>query len=152
MVAGGAVGGDVPHTVPMLSLDNVFPAEEFPARTASLARRTGRDVRRFSVGPKLDGLAIAARCSGGRLTRLTTRGDGTAGEDVSHAIGTIEGLPEKPAEPVTVEVRGEVPRTTARFEHANEVRTGHGGQPFANPRNAAAGILRSTDSPPSASA
>src|SRR5689334_12495199 len=144
-VAGGAVQGDVPHTVAMLSLDNVFSAEEFTAWTASLARRLGHDVTRYSVEPKLDGLAIAARYTHGRLTRLITRGDGTAGEDVSHAIGTIDGLPGELAEPVTVEVRGEVLMTTAQFEHANEVRTAHGGAPFANPRNAAAGTLRARD-------
>ncbi|WP_369241645.1 NAD-dependent DNA ligase LigA [Streptomyces sp. R21] len=144
-VAGGAIEGDVPHTVAMLSLDNVFSPEEFTAWTASLARRVGHDVTAFSVEPKLDGLAIAARYTQGRLTRLITRGDGTAGEDVSHAIGTIEGLPETLAEPVTVEVRGEVLMTTAQFEHANEVRTAHGGQPFANPRNAAAGTLRARE-------
>jgi DNA ligase (NAD+) len=144
-VAGGAAEGDVPHTVPMLSLDNVFSTEEFLAWTASLARRTGREVDRFGVGPKLDGLAVAARYRAGRLTRLITRGDGTAGEDVSHAIGTVEGLPETLAEPVTVEVRGEILMTTAQFEHANEVRTAHGGQSFANPRNAAAGTLRARE-------
>ncbi|MFF3419250.1 NAD-dependent DNA ligase LigA [Streptomyces sp. NPDC002698] len=144
-VAGGAVEGDVPHTVPMLSLDNVFSPEEFTAWTASLARRTGHEVERYSVEPKLDGLAIAARYHEGRLTRLITRGDGTAGEDVSHAIGTIEGLPGELAEPLTLEVRGEVLMTTAQFEHANEVRTAHGGQPFANPRNAAAGTLRARE-------
>ncbi|MFJ4782473.1 NAD-dependent DNA ligase LigA [Streptomyces sp. NPDC088794] len=144
-VAGGAVEGDVPHTVAMLSLDNVFSAEEFTAWTASLARRLGHDVERFSVEPKLDGLAIAARYTDGRLRQLITRGDGTAGEDVSHAIGTIEGLPVELAEPVTVEVRGEVLMTTAQFEHANEVRTAHGGQPFANPRGASAGTLRARE-------
>lgn len=144
-VAGGAVEGDVPHTVAMLSLDNVFSAEEFTTWTASLARRIDHEVTRFSVEPKLDGLAIAARYTGGRLTRLVTRGDGTAGEDVSHAIGTIEGLPQELAEPVTVEVRGEVLMTTAQFEHGNEVRTAHGGQPFANPRGASAGTLRAKE-------
>ncbi|MEU1458246.1 NAD-dependent DNA ligase LigA [Streptomyces avermitilis] len=144
-VAGGAVEGDVPHTVAMLSLDNVFSPEEFTAWTASLARRVGHDVERFSVEPKLDGLAVAARYTRGRLTRLITRGDGTAGEDVSHAIGTIEGLPQELTEPVTVEVRGEVLMTTAQFEHANDVRTAHNGQPFANPRNAAAGTLRARE-------
>ncbi|TQE18480.1 NAD-dependent DNA ligase LigA [Streptomyces ipomoeae] len=144
-VAGGAVEGDVPHTVAMLSLDNVFSAEEFTAWTASLARRVGHDVAQWSVEPKLDGLAIAARYTDGRLTRLITRGDGTAGEDVSHATGTIEGLPETLSEPVSVEVRGEVLMTAAQFEHANEVRTAHGGQPFANPRNAAAGTLRAKE-------
>lgn len=144
-VAGGAAEGDVPHTVAMLSLDNVFSPEDFAAWTASLARRLGHDVGQFSVEPKLDGLAIAARYTRGRLTRLITRGDGTAGEDVSHAIGTIEGLPDVLAEPVTVEVRGEVLMTTAQFEHATEVRTAHGGQPFANPRGASAGTLRAKD-------
>ncbi|MFJ7077421.1 NAD-dependent DNA ligase LigA [Streptomyces sp. NPDC098781] len=144
-VAGGAVEGDVPHTVPMLSLDNVFSAEQFTAWTASLARRIGHESQRYSVEAKLDGLAIAARYTQGRLTRLITRGDGTAGEDVSHAMRTIEGLPETLAEPVSVEVRGEVLMTGAQFEHANEVRTAHGGQPFANPRNAAAGTLRAKD-------
>ncbi|MFD5270252.1 NAD-dependent DNA ligase LigA [Streptomyces sp. NPDC058335] len=144
-VAGGAVEGDVPHTVAMLSLDNVFSPEEFTAWAASLARRVGHEAERYSVEPKLDGLAIAARYTRGRLTRLITRGDGTAGEDVTHAAGTVEGLPEQLTEPVTVEVRGEVLMTTAQFEHANEVRTAHGGQPFANPRNAAAGTLRAKD-------
>ncbi|WP_336111187.1 NAD-dependent DNA ligase LigA [Streptomyces sp. PTD9-10] len=144
-VAGGAVEGDVPHSVAMLSLDNVFSPEEFTTWTVSLARRIGHEVTRFSVGPKLDGLAIAARYTGGRLTQLITRGDGTAGEDVSHAKSAIEGLPEQLAEPVTVEIRGEVLMTNAQFEHANEVRSGHGGQPFANPRNAAAGTLRAKE-------
>ncbi|WP_330293366.1 NAD-dependent DNA ligase LigA [Streptomyces sp. NBC_00576] len=144
-VAGGAVEGDVPHTVAMLSLDNVFSPEEFTAWTASLARRIGRDVARFSVEPKLDGLAIAARYTRGRLTRLITRGDGTAGEDVSHAIGTIEGLPAELAEPVTVEARGEVLMTALQFEYANTVRTTHGGAPFANPRGASAGTLRARE-------
>jgi DNA ligase (NAD+) len=144
-VAGGAVEGDVPHTVAMLSLDNVFSPEEFTAWTASLSRRIGHEVEQFSVEAKLDGLAVAARYTRGHLTRLITRGDGTAGEDVSHAIGTIEGLPLDLAEPVTVELRGEILMTTAQFEHANEVRTEHGGQPFANPRGASAGTLRAKD-------
>ncbi|BCJ32168.1 NAD-dependent DNA ligase LigA [Actinocatenispora sera] len=144
-VAGGAAEGDVPHTVAMLSLDNVFSPEQFEAWAASLARRLGHDVERFSVEPKLDGLAIAARYVGGRLVRLITRGDGTAGEDVSHAIGTLEGLPAELAVPVTVEVRGEVLMTTVQFEQANEARVTHGGEPFANPRSAAAGSLRARD-------
>jgi len=144
-VAGGAVVGDVPHTVAMLSLDNVFSPEELTAWAASLSRRIGREAERFSVEPKLDGLAVAARYVQGRLTRLITRGDGIAGEDVSHAIGTLEGLPARLSEPVTVEVRGEVLMTNDQFEHANEVRTQHGGPPFANPRGASAGTLRAKD-------
>ncbi|MFF3322468.1 NAD-dependent DNA ligase LigA [Streptomyces sp. NPDC002889] len=144
-VAGGAVLGDVPHTVPMLSLDNVFSAEQLVGWTASVERRIGRPVEAWSVEPKLDGLAIAARYEEGRLTRLITRGDGTAGEDVSHAMGTVVGLPDKLTEPVTLEVRGEVLMTNEQFELANAVRTEHGGAPFANPRNGAAGTLRAKD-------
>ncbi|MFD4855005.1 NAD-dependent DNA ligase LigA [Streptomyces atratus] len=144
-VAGGAASGDVPHTVPMLSLDNVFSAEQFATWTASLERRIGRPVAAWSVEPKLDGLAVAARYRAGRLEQLITRGDGTAGEDVSHAIGTVVGLPEQLVEPVTIEMRGEILMTTEQFEQANTVRTEHGGAPFANPRNGAAGTLRAKD-------
>ncbi|WP_432022656.1 NAD-dependent DNA ligase LigA [Streptomyces parvus] len=144
-VAGGAAVGDVPHTVPMLSLDNVFSAEQFTAWTASLERRIGRPVTAWSVEPKLDGLAVAARYRDGRFERLITRGDGTAGEDVSHAAGAVVGLPERLAEPVTIEVRGEILMTNAQFDRGNAIRTEHGGAPFANPRNGAAGTLRAKD-------
>lgn len=146
-VAGGAAVGDVPHTVPMLSLDNVFSAEQFVTWTASLERRIGRPVTDWSVEPKLDGLAVAARYRAGRLEQLITRGDGTAGEDVSHAIGTVLGLPGELTEPVTIEMRGEILMTAEQFEQANTVRTEHGGAPFANARNGAAGTLRAKDRP-----
>ncbi|WP_030911629.1 NAD-dependent DNA ligase LigA [Streptosporangium amethystogenes] len=146
-VAGGAVVGDVPHMVPMLSLDNVFSAEKLVEWAASLERRLGRPVTAWSVEPKLDGLAIAARYRSGRLVQLVTRGDGTKGEDVSHAIGTIVGLPARLAEPVTVELRGEVMMTTSQFEDACAKRQAHDGTTFANPRSAAAGALRAQDRP-----
>ncbi|NVI87453.1 NAD-dependent DNA ligase LigA [Actinomadura sp. BRA 177] len=146
-VAGGAVVGDVPHTVPMLSLDNVFSAEGLEAWAAGLVRRLGREVAAWSVEPKLDGLAISARYREGRLVQLVTRGDGAAGEDVSHGIGMITGLPRRLAEPLTVELRGEVLMTHAQFEAANTARTGAGGTAFANPRSAAAGSLRAKDRP-----
>ncbi|GAA2842116.1 NAD-dependent DNA ligase LigA [Nonomuraea rubra] len=146
-VAGGAVVGDVPHTVPMLSLDNVFGAEQLADWAAGLERRLGRPVTVWSVEPKLDGLAISARYRHGRLAQLVTRGDGTAGEDVSHAIGTIVGLPDRLADAVTVELRGEVMMTTSQFEEACAKRNAHDGTTFANPRSAAAGTLRAQDRP-----
>ncbi|MEU6974213.1 NAD-dependent DNA ligase LigA [Kitasatospora aureofaciens] len=146
-VAGGAVGGDVPHSVPMLSLDNVFSAEELTDWAAGLERRLGRPVNGWCVEPKLDGLAVAARYRAGRLERLITRGDGLAGEDISHAADAVLGLPAALAEPVDIELRGEVLLTREQFEHANEVRTAHGAVPFANPRNGAAGTLRAKDRP-----
>nr|WP_254811359.1 NAD-dependent DNA ligase LigA [Streptomyces cavourensis] len=144
-VAGGAAVGDVPHTAPMLSLDNVFSAEQFVSWTASLERRIGRPVAAWSVEPKLDGLAVAARYRAGRLEQLITRGDGTAGEDVTHAAAAVVGLPERLDAPVTLEVRGEILMTDEQFEQGNAIRTEHGGAPFANPRNGAAGTLRAKD-------
>ncbi|MEU4580449.1 NAD-dependent DNA ligase LigA [Nonomuraea sp. NPDC023979] len=146
-VAGGAVTGDVPHTVPMLSLDNVFSAEALLRWVAGLERRLGRPVTAFSVEPKLDGLAISARYHDGRLVQLVTRGNGTEGEDVSHGIGTVVGLPLTLAEPVTVEIRGEVLMTAEQFEAACAKRQAHDGTTFANPRSAAAGTLRAKDRP-----
>ncbi|WP_424217263.1 NAD-dependent DNA ligase LigA (plasmid) [Streptomyces sp. BI20] len=146
-VAGGAVGGDVPHTVPMLSLDNVFDAAELDEWAAGLERRLGRPVAGWCVEPKLDGLAIAARYRGGRLTRVLTRGDGLAGEDITHAADAVLGLPAVLTEPVDVELRGEVLLTTAQFEEANRIRLAHGATPFAHPRSGAAGTLRAKDRP-----
>jgi len=146
-VAGGAVVGDVPHTVPMLSLDNVFGAEQLADWAAGVERRLGRPVTVWSVEPKLDGLAISARYRHGRLTQLVTRGDGSAGEDVSHAIGTVAGLPDRLADSVTVELRGEVMMTASQFEDACAKRQAHDGTTFANPRSAAAGTLRAQDRP-----
>ncbi|GAA1614453.1 NAD-dependent DNA ligase LigA [Nonomuraea maheshkhaliensis] len=147
-VAAGAATGDIPHHVPMLSLDNVFSADQLADWGTALQRRLGHAVLAWSVEPKLDGLAVAARYYEGRLTQLITRGDGSLGEDVSHAIGTIIGLPSQLAEPLTIEVRGEVLFTKEQFEQACAKRQAHEGTTFANPRNAAAGTLRGAKNRP----
>ncbi|HEX4815163.1 MAG TPA: NAD-dependent DNA ligase LigA, partial [Nonomuraea sp.] len=113
----------------------------------SLERRLGRPVTAWSVEPKLDGLAISARYRHGRLAQLVTRGDGMAGEDVSHAIGTIVGLPDRLADAVTVELRGEVMMTASQFAEACAKRQAHDGTTFANARSAAAGYLRTRERP-----
>ncbi|MFJ1754922.1 NAD-dependent DNA ligase LigA [Kitasatospora sp. NPDC088134] len=146
-VAGGAVVGDVPHSVPMLSLDNVFSAEELADWAAGLERRLGRAPAGWCVEPKLDGLAVAARYRGGKLERVLTRGDGLAGEDISHAAEAVLGLPPVLTEPVDVELRGEVLLTTAQFEEANRIRLAHEAAPFVHPRSGAAGTLRAKDRP-----
>ncbi|KOU43590.1 NAD-dependent DNA ligase LigA [Streptomyces sp. WM6378] len=148
-VGGGAAPvGDVAHTVPMLSLDNVFDAEGLQKWGASLARRIDGPVTGgYAVEPKLDGAAIAARYRDGRLVQLVGRGDGVHGEDVSHAIGTIVGLPVQLPEPVTVEIRGEALLTAAQFVKANEIRVAHKAKMFSNPRNGTAGTLRAKDRP-----
>ncbi|WP_371682552.1 NAD-dependent DNA ligase LigA [Kitasatospora sp. MMS16-BH015] len=146
-VAGGSVQGDVPHSVPMLSLDNVFSDEELAEWAAGLERRLGRPVAAWCVEPKLDGLAVAARYQGGQLVQLLTRGDGLAGEDITHAAEAVLGLPATLAEPLDLELRGEVLLTTAQFDEANRIRTEHGATPFAHPRSGAAGTLRAKDRP-----
>lgn len=148
-VGGGAAPtGDVAHVVPMLSLDNVFSAEDLTKWGASVERRLGRPVQGgYVTEPKLDGAAIAARYVDGRLTRLVTRGDGTHGEDISHAIGTLVGLPARLASPVSFEVRGEVLLTREQFDKANATRQAHGAKVFSNPRNGTAGTLRAKDRP-----
>ncbi|GLF98038.1 NAD-dependent DNA ligase LigA [Streptomyces yaizuensis] len=147
-VGGGAAPtGDVAHTVPMLSLDNVFDAEGLTKWGASLARRlTGPVHGGYAVEPKLDGAAIAARYRNGRLVQLVGRGDGIHGEDLSHAIGSIVGLPERLSVDTTVEVRGEALLTRAQFEAANEQRREHGSKVFSNARNGTAGTLRGAKS------
>jgi DNA ligase (NAD+) len=129
----------------MLSLGNVFDAGELQAWATRLERVLGRPARGYTVEPKIDGMAIAARYVDGRLVQVATRGDGRAGEDVTAQARSVAGLPVELNEPVTVEVRGEVFMTDADFATANELRTAHGGQPFANPRGAAAGTLRAQD-------
>ncbi|SNT26980.1 DNA ligase (NAD+) [Asanoa hainanensis] len=143
--AGGGVVGDVPHTTPMLSLDNVFDADGLTKWAARLDRILGRPAAGYTVEPKIDGLAISARYADGDLTQVITRGDGRAGEDVTGQARRAVGLPHRLAEPVTLEIRGEVFMTEADFALANELRTGHGEPPFAHPRSAAAGTLRAVD-------
>ncbi|MFE0779016.1 hypothetical protein [Streptomyces sp. NPDC058861] len=145
---GAAPAGDVAHTSRLLSLDNVFAPEQLVAWGASLRRRLGHEpAGGFTVEPKMDGAAVAARYRDGRLVQIITRGDGTHGEDVSHVIGTVVGLPEQLPVPATFEARGEVLFTQEQFEAANETRAAHGGGVFANPRNGTAGTLRAKDRP-----
>jgi DNA ligase (NAD+) len=145
-VGGGVTTGEIDHRQRMLSLGNVFSDEELTAWAASLERRLGgRAVTAWAVEPKLDGVALAARYRDGKLAQLVTRGDGSTGEDVSHTIGHITGLPMVLSEPITIEVRGEVLMTENQFAAANELRAAHGGQVFANRRNASSGSLRAKD-------
>jgi DNA ligase (NAD+) len=145
-IAAGAVsGGDVEHSVPMLSLDNVFDPDELLRWAARLDKALGRPAGGYTVEPKIDGMAIAARYVDGHLMQVATRGDGRAGEDVTLQARRVAGLPAQLTEPVTVEIRGEVFMTDQDFAMANELRVAHSGQAFANPRNAAAGTLRAQD-------
>ncbi len=133
----------------MLSLDNVFSADELTA----WAERVHRDLEgagelHWLCELKIDGLAVALLYEGGRLVRAATRGDGRTGEDVTLNVRTIAGVPDRLAGddvPERIEVRGEVYFPVADFEALNAARVAAGEAPFANPRNSAAGSLRQKD-------
>jgi DNA ligase (NAD+) len=142
VAAGVPIGGDVVHSTPMLGLDNVFGEEDLRKWAARLDRLIGRPAAGYTVEPKIDGLAIAARYVDGELVLVATRGDGVAGENVTRVARRAAGLPARLAAPATIEVRGEVYMTEADFAVANELRVGNGEPAFAHPRSAAAGTLR----------
>ena len=150
-VGGKADGAFAPitHAVPMLSLDNVFNAEDFAAFYRRLQERLGSDAPlHLSAEPKFDGLAISLRYENGILTRAATRGDGATGEDVTANVRTIRAIPLRllsDTPPAVIEVRGEIYMPKAAFATLNAQALQAGGKTFANPRNAAAGSLRQLD-------
>ncbi|WP_370447341.1 NAD-dependent DNA ligase LigA [Yimella sp. RIT 621] len=137
----------VKHLERMLSLDNVFSEDELREWLARAEREAGGDIN-FLCELKIDGLAINLLYEDGALTRATTRGDGTTGEDVTLNARTIDGIPLRLKEngdapmPKVVEVRGEVFLPVQAFQQLNADLVEQGKPPYANPRNTAAGSLR----------
>jgi len=135
------------HVERMLSLDNAFSFEELRTWAERVEREVGTGAH-YLTELKIDGLAINLLYEKGRLVRALTRGDGRTGEDVTHNVRTIDGIPGRLAGddvPALVEVRGEVFFPTAGFADLNASLVEAGKAPFANPRNAAAGSLRQKD-------
>lgn len=139
----------VPHSSPMLSLDNALnegELREFDARVRGLLKS---EKYQYVAELKLDGLSMAAHYRNHRLIQAVTRGDGRVGEDVTENARTLRSLPLRskadglPAD--YFEVRGEVIMQRRSFEKMNEERESAGLARFANPRNAAAGALRALD-------
>ena len=152
--ADGKIGddrsGDFPtakHGVPMLGLEKVYTEADLRAFVEKTERALGRDDGAWVVEPKFDGVAISVVYEGGKLTRAVTRGDGREGDVVTDAVLTITGVPRVlPAgAPQRVEVRGEIFMTYAEFARINAERVAAGEEPFAHPRNLAAGTLKSRD-------
>jgi DNA ligase (NAD+) len=146
---GGAISTlftPVEHLERLLSLDNVFSAEEFAAWTDRAAKLGGTGP--YLCELKIDGLAIDLVYEQGRLARAATRGDGRTGEDVTLNVRTIKSIPSRLTGtdvPDVLEVRGEVFLPEAAFTRLNESLQEAGKPAFANPRNAAAGSLRQKD-------
>jgi len=142
------------HLERMLSLDNVFGADEFElwaARVRAEVGKSGSQDVPYLCELKIDGVALALVYRDGRLVRAATRGDGRTGEDVTLNARTIDDVPERltagagPPIPKVLEVRGEVFFRLADFEALNASLVEDGKAPFANPRNSAAGSLRQKD-------
>lgn len=139
------------HPSAMLSLANAFFEEDIRDFDARLRRMAGVEPISYVAEPKLDGLAVNLIYENGVFVRGATRGDGTTGEDVTQNLKTIASLPlamkrlpERPA-PEWIEIRGEVYMDRNAFARLNLRRDEEGEEPFANPRNAAAGSLRQLD-------
>jgi len=138
------------HLKPMLSLDNVFDEGEFSAWLDRvrrfLALPTAEPIA-LVAEPKIDGASISLTYRGGRFAVGATRGDGTEGEDVTANLRTLKDLPLAlaPPFPELIEIRGEVYMAKDAFLALNDRIVAAGEEPFANPRNAAAGSLRQKD-------
>jgi DNA ligase (NAD+) len=137
----------VPHLVPMLSLDNTYSEEEVKNFYARIQRLLPNEKIPVVIEPKVDGVAVSLIYENGRLRQAATRGDGTVGDDITQNIRTIRSVPERlrGATPKLLEVRGEVYMDKHGFEKLNDERRKAGLPLFANPRNAAAGSLKQLD-------
>jgi len=143
------VFGEVHYAIPLTSLDNVFDQDGFGDWLARVQKGLGREDVPLSAEPKFDGLSVNIRYIEGKLVQAGTRGDGQTGEDVTANVRTIRNVPLQLTGkdwPELLEVRGEVVIPVAAFRRLNGERLRAGDNPFANPRNAAAGSLRQLDS------
>lgn len=146
----------VPHSTPMLSLNNSMNEEELREFDGQVRRHLQKseinvDQIDYVVEHKFDGVAVSLRYEKGYLRRGLTRGDGLIGEDITSNIRTIKAIPlalrkdKKSVFPEVLEVRGEVLFLRDSFDKLNRERVESGEEPFANPRNAASGSLRQLD-------
>jgi DNA ligase (NAD+) len=138
----------VEHAVPMLSLDNAYDEADLRAFDERVRKGLGGvDSPSYVCELKIDGLSISLTYEDGKLVRGATRGDGVRGEDVTFNVRTIRTIPlkltKRPAG--RIEIRGEVYFPRKAFERLNAEREEQGEPLFANPRNAAAGTMRTLD-------
>ena len=137
----------IPHSVPMLSLDNAFKDEDISDFVDSLRRFLKLSVNEpleLVSEPKIDGLSVSLRYENHKFVRGTTRGDGNQGEDITNNLKTISEVPDQlpKTAPKTIEIRGEVYMTKSEFQELNTYQKSLDEKTFSNPRNAAAGSLR----------
>jgi len=136
------------HRVPMLSLDNTYSEEELREFEERVFRQVGKREIAYTAELKIDGLSMALHYEQGRLARAVTRGDGVRGDDITPNARAIRAIPLELAGrgvPDELEARGEVYLPRSRFLAINAEREEAEEEPFANPRNAAAGSMKSLD-------
>src|SRR5258706_1741510 len=136
----------VTHAVRMFSLDNAYSLEEMQ----EFARRVDDGLptvtsATFTVEPKLDGASVEVVYDGGTLVQASTRGDGAIGEDITANVKTIRGVPPSIAYTDKITLRGEIVIFRKDHDALNAERAAEGLEPYANPRNAAAGAVRMND-------
>ena len=146
----------VTHMARMYSMDDAMDLDELDAWLQRTEDALGAGSVTYTCELKIDGLGVALTYQNGTFVRAATRGDGTTGEDVSLNVRTIKDVPMHLSEPAlahmgadrerTIEVRGEVYMPKGSFVRLNDEADAEGRDPFANPRNAAAGSLRQLDS------
>ena len=148
-VGGGPIAGfeQVPHRVPMLSIDDVFSAEELTKFFKRLQRNLELDKVPVTIEPKIDGVAVSIHYKNGQLDIAATRGDGTTGDVITSNVRTIKSVPLRLLgnAPESFEVRGEIFMPSDGFSKLNQRREEAGKATFANPRNATAGTLKLLD-------
>src|SRR6266700_3350362 len=137
----------IPHRVPMLSLDNTYSEKEVASFYARITRLLPNEKIPVVIEPKVDGVAVSLLYENGQLRHAATRGDGSVGDDITQNIKTIRSIPHhlRGRAPKVFEVRGEVFMDRRGFTKLNEERSKVGLPLFANPRNAAAGSLKHLD-------
>lgn len=135
-----------PHDPPMLSIENAYSFEELDEWIARVRRGAGRDDIAFNADLKIDGMSIDLIYRDGLLARGATRGNGREGDDVTTNVRTIRSIPLRiDDDGPLVQVRGEVFIDKSTFATLNAALEEEGQEPFANPRNAAAGAVRMKD-------
>ncbi|MBQ2528508.1 MAG: NAD-dependent DNA ligase LigA, partial [Spirochaetales bacterium] len=128
---------EVEHTIPVLSLDKAYSDTEILSWISKTTKNTGENLS-FVLEEKLDGFSIVLYYEKGLLARAVTRGNGFIGNDVTANVKTIYSVPLRLNEDIDIAVRGEVFLKKAEFERINATLT----EPYANPRNLAAGTIR----------
>lgn len=146
----------VPHQVPMLSIDNTYSRDELQAYFERTEKQLEKEIGKADIAwvmeYKIDGVAASIRYDDGVLTTGLTRGNGEVGDDITHNIRTIRDVPltlaisNEEGIPKTLEVRGEVYMTNADLADLNLRQTQQGEEPYKNTRNVTAGTIRLLDS------